>query len=106
MYETTITIVGNLTGYPELRYTAAGMPVARFRVASTPGTLDRRPGSGRGEKRAVFTICWNVNPGQMGYPNNAARFAARPGYQRHLSTPMQNQTASGEVTTYRVPPMR
>ncbi|MEI2775058.1 MAG: single-stranded DNA-binding protein [Tetrasphaera sp.] len=39
--ETTITIVGNLTGDPELRFTPSGAAVANFTVASTPRTFDR-----------------------------------------------------------------
>ena len=39
--ETTITIVGNLTNDPELRFTPSGAAVASFTVASTPRTFDR-----------------------------------------------------------------
>src|ERR1700746_2459466 len=39
--DTQITISGNLVDDPELRFTPAGQPVARFRVASTPRFLDR-----------------------------------------------------------------
>lgn len=39
--ETLATVVGNLTADPELRFTAAGIPVAGFTVASTPRTYDR-----------------------------------------------------------------
>ena len=40
--DTTITIVGNLVGDPELRYTPTGQAVATFRVASTPRYMDRQ----------------------------------------------------------------
>ncbi|GAB6857325.1 single-stranded DNA-binding protein [Microbacterium xylanilyticum] len=40
--ETVITIVGNLTDTPELRYTQNGLPVANFTIASTPRTFDRQ----------------------------------------------------------------
>ena len=40
--EPIITVVGNLTGDPELRYTPSGHPVAAFTVASTPRTLNRQ----------------------------------------------------------------
>jgi len=40
--ETTITVVGNLTADPELRFTASGHAVASFTVASTPRTFDRQ----------------------------------------------------------------
>ncbi len=39
--DTQITIAGNLVDDPELRFTPAGQPVARFRVASTPRYLDK-----------------------------------------------------------------
>jgi single-strand DNA-binding protein len=42
--ETIITLVGNLTDDPELRFTPSGAPVANFRVASTPRTFDRQSG--------------------------------------------------------------
>lgn len=37
--ETIVTVVGNLTADPELRYTQNGLPVANFTIASTPRTL-------------------------------------------------------------------
>src|SRR3954453_8458064 len=42
--ETTITIVGNLTDDPELRFTPSGAAVAKFRTPPTPRTLDRASG--------------------------------------------------------------
>ena len=40
--ETVITLVGNLTADPELRFTPSGASVANFTVASTPRTFDRQ----------------------------------------------------------------
>lgn len=40
--ETIITVVGNLTGDPELRFTPSGSAVANFTIASTPRTFDRQ----------------------------------------------------------------
>lgn len=40
--ETVITVVGNLTADPELRYTQNGLPVANFTIASTPRNFDRQ----------------------------------------------------------------
>lgn len=40
--DTQITIIGNLTADPEMRYTSSGMAVARFTVASTPRAFDRQ----------------------------------------------------------------
>jgi single-strand DNA-binding protein len=39
--ETTITVVGNLTSDPELRFTPSGSAVANITIASTPRTFDR-----------------------------------------------------------------
>ncbi len=40
--ETPITLIGNLTADPELRFTPSGAAVAKFTVASTPRTFDRQ----------------------------------------------------------------
>ena len=39
--ETTLTVIGNLTNDPELRFTPAGAAVANFTIASTPRTFDK-----------------------------------------------------------------
>ena len=40
--DTVITVIGNLTGDPELRFTPSGAAVANFTVANTPRTFDRQ----------------------------------------------------------------
>jgi single-strand DNA-binding protein len=45
--ETVITVIGNLTADPELRFTPSGAAVANFTVASTPRTFDRPTGEWR-----------------------------------------------------------
>ncbi|MHA7218187.1 single-stranded DNA-binding protein [Arthrobacter sp. MDT1-48-3] len=40
--ETVITVIGNLTNDPELRFTPSGSAVANFTIASTPRTFDRQ----------------------------------------------------------------
>jgi single-strand DNA-binding protein len=40
--ETVITVIGNLTSDPELRFTPSGQAVASFTIASTPRTMDRQ----------------------------------------------------------------
>ena len=40
--ETSVTVRGNLTADPELRYTQSGLAVANFTIASTPRTWDRQ----------------------------------------------------------------
>jgi single-strand DNA-binding protein len=42
--DTIITVIGNLTDDPELRFTQSGAAVAKFRVASTPRMLDKSSG--------------------------------------------------------------
>jgi single-strand DNA-binding protein len=39
--DTTITVIGNLVGDPELRFTPSGSAVANFQVASTPRSFDK-----------------------------------------------------------------
>src|SRR5690625_2467020 len=54
--ETQITVVGNLVDDPELRFTANGVAVANFRVASTPRTFDRQAGEWK-DGEAMFLTC-------------------------------------------------
>ncbi len=54
--ETTITVIGNLTDDPELRFTPSGAAVAKFRVASTPRTLDRASGEWK-DGEPLFLAC-------------------------------------------------
>ena len=54
--DTVITVVGNLTADPELRWTQAGAPVADFTVASTPRTYDRNAGEWR-DGGTLFMRC-------------------------------------------------
>jgi single-strand DNA-binding protein len=42
--DTTITVIGNLTDDPELRFTPSGAAVAKFRIASTPRFMDKASG--------------------------------------------------------------
>ena len=54
--ETTITVVGNLTADPELRFTQSGAAVASFTVASTPRTFDKQSGEWK-DGEALFLRC-------------------------------------------------
>ncbi|OLR91020.1 single-stranded DNA-binding protein [Actinokineospora bangkokensis] len=54
--DTTITVVGNLTADPELRFTPSGAAVASFTVASTPRTFDRQSGEWK-DGEALFLRC-------------------------------------------------
>ena len=54
--ETTITIIGNLTADPELRWTQSGTPVADLTIASTPRAYDRQAGQWR-DGETLFMRC-------------------------------------------------
>src|ERR1700759_4956130 len=54
--DTVITVVGNLTGDPELRFTPSGAAVANFTVASTPRIYDRQSGEWK-DGDALFLRC-------------------------------------------------
>ena len=54
--ETVITVVGNLTADPELRFTPSGAAVANFTVASTPRTFDRQSSEWK-DGEALFLRC-------------------------------------------------
>jgi single-strand DNA-binding protein len=54
--ETIITLVGNLTADPELRFTPSGAAVANFTVASTPRTFDRQTSEWK-DGDAMFLNC-------------------------------------------------
>ncbi|WOF23260.1 single-stranded DNA-binding protein [Microbacterium betulae] len=57
--ETVITVVGNLTADPELRYTQNGLPVANFTIASTPRNFDRASGEWKdGEALFLRASVW------------------------------------------------
>ena len=54
--ETPITVIGNLTADPELRFTPSGAAVANFTVASTPRTFDRQTNEWK-DQETLFLNC-------------------------------------------------
>jgi single-strand DNA-binding protein len=54
--DTTITVIGNLTDDPELRFTPSGAAVAKFRVASTPRQFDKASGEFK-DGEPLFLSC-------------------------------------------------
>jgi single-strand DNA-binding protein len=54
--DTVITVVGNLTADPELRFTPSGAAVASFTIASTPRTFDRNTNEWK-DGEALFLRC-------------------------------------------------
>ena len=60
--ETVITVVGNLTADPELRFTPSGAAVANFTVASTPRTFDRQSGEWKDTMRCSYAAMSGASP--------------------------------------------
>jgi len=57
--ETVITVIGNLTADPELRYTQGGLAVANFTIASTPQVFDRQANDWKdGEALFLRSTVW------------------------------------------------
>jgi single-strand DNA-binding protein len=54
--DVTITVIGNLTDDPELRFTPSGAAVAKFRIASTPRFMDRQSGEWK-DGEPLFLTC-------------------------------------------------
>ncbi|WP_375491365.1 single-stranded DNA-binding protein [uncultured Jatrophihabitans sp.] len=54
--ETIVTVVGNLTADPELRFTPSGAAVASFTIASTPRNFDRNTNEWK-DGEALFLRC-------------------------------------------------
>jgi single-strand DNA-binding protein len=54
--DTVITVVGNLTADPELRFTPSGAAVASFTIASTPRQFDRNTNEWK-DGEALFLRC-------------------------------------------------
>jgi single-strand DNA-binding protein len=54
--DTTLTVIGNLTADPELRFTPGGAAVSSFTVASTPRIFDRESGEWK-DGEALFLRC-------------------------------------------------
>ena len=63
--DTVITIIGNLTGDPELRFTPSGAAVANFTVASTPRQFDRTSNDWK-DGETLFMRCsvWRERGGE------------------------------------------
>ena len=54
--DTTITVIGNLTDDPELKFTSSGVAVAKFRIASTPRFMYRASGEWK-DGDPLFLAC-------------------------------------------------
>jgi single-strand DNA-binding protein len=61
MFDTHVTVVGNLVAEPRLSFTKDGQPVASFRLASTPRRFDRTAGEWRdGDTLFTSVTCWRA----------------------------------------------
>ena len=57
--ETQVTVIGNLAGAPELRFTSSGAAVANFRILSTPRTFDKQANEWKdGETLGLSCSIW------------------------------------------------
>ena len=54
--DTIITVIGNLTADPELRFTPSGAAVANFTIASTPRAFDKQTNEWR-DQPALLLRC-------------------------------------------------
>ena len=67
--ETTITVIGNLTNDPELRFTPSGSAVANFTIASTPRTFDRQSNEWKdGETLFLRAAVWREACLELSFP--------------------------------------
>ena len=61
MFDTHVTVVGNVVAEPRSAQTRDGHPVASFRLASTPRRFDRASGEWRdGETMFIGVTCWRA----------------------------------------------
>src|ERR1041384_1342040 len=94
--DTNITVIGNLTDDPELRFTPSGAAVAKFRVASTPRFMDRQSNEWKdGEPLFLACTVWRQAA------ENVAE-SLTPGSRVLLSGPVRQrsyETREGEKRT-------
>jgi single-strand DNA-binding protein len=61
MFDTQVTVVGNLVAEPRLAFTKDGQAVASFRIASTPRRFDRTAGEWKdGDTLFTSVTCWRA----------------------------------------------
>jgi single-strand DNA-binding protein len=63
--DTVITVIGNLTADPELRFTPAGAAVANFTVASTPRVFDRNSNEWKDGEALFLAAISGARPRRM-----------------------------------------
>lgn len=107
MNEPELTIVGNLTSAPELRFTQSGTPVANFTVASTPRRYDKQQG-GYVDGEALFMRCsvWRDQAESVAESLTKGTRVIATGnlHQRSWETPEGNKRSSVELQVLDVGP--
>jgi hypothetical protein len=105
--ETTMTITGNLTSDPELRYTPAGQPVARFRVVGSayPSRVPFGTGTGAGGVDGIgYWPSWTREP--LGRVSACAAPAPKDKAARLAVAMAAPRTAASRCPLGRRPPHR
>ena len=92
--DTVITIIGNLTADPELRFTPSGAAVANFTVASTPRAFDRQSNEWK-DGESLFLSCsvWRQ------YAENVAESLTK-GTRVTVQHPMETVRIFGTAATH------
>ncbi|PRX48954.1 single-strand DNA-binding protein [Nonomuraea fuscirosea] len=98
--DVTITLTGNLTDDPELRFTPTGDAVARFRVASSPRFLDRQSGEWK-DGRPLYMTC-NVWRQQAEHVAESLQRGMRVIVEGRLKQRTYETTEGGKRTVYEV----
>lgn len=60
--DTVITVIGNLTADPEIRYTPSGTAVANFTIASTPRSFDKQAGEWKDGEALFLAATFGARP--------------------------------------------
>jgi single-strand DNA-binding protein len=94
--ETSITVTGNLTSDPELRFTTAGSAVANFTIASTPRTFDAQAKEWKdGETLFLRATAWR----EMGQHAAASLTKGSRVVATGVLKPRSYETKTGEKRT-------
>jgi single-strand DNA-binding protein len=94
--ETLVTIIGNLTAAPELRFTQNGKAVANFTIASTPKTFDRQSNEWKdGEALFLRASVWEEHAEHIAASLDKGNRVIATGYLKQRSY----ETAEGEKRT-------
>jgi single-strand DNA-binding protein len=103
MNEITITIVGNVTADPELRFTPTGKPVTTVRVAHTPRRFDTRTQEWvDGEPTFMRCEVWNGAENVAESLTKGHRVIVTGRLETERFTPREGDQAGQEITVHKV----